>query len=268
MTRRVGARARRGFALMLVLWLIVVLGVVSAAVVLDAREAATVTGNARARVIGRYAAESGVAAVAAEIESRLGAIADSTRRRSYLNDLAALSNRGEVALGDATFAVAIIDVSARLDVNNTDEDGLTTLFSMFGPQPDAARTALAIRAYIERRAVTAMPSGESTSGASALLAVRALRSLDELEDIPGVDTGLLRAAAPYLTVDGDGNINRATASDTVLAAAGGSLQDEPSRLLVVSRGWMRGHTLTHEIQAVYAIVGNGLTLVRWRERDL
>ena len=106
------------------------------------------------------------------------------------------------------------------------------------------------------------------SGGSALIAARQLRSLDELEQIPGVSLGLLRAAAPYLTVDGDGKINRRTASDTVMVAATGSLQDEPSRVLVISRGWLRGHSLTHEIQAVYAIAGNQLTLVRWRERDL
>jgi hypothetical protein len=83
-----------------------------------------------------------------------------------------------------------------------------------------------------------------------------------------VSLGLLRAAAPYLTVDGDGKINRVTASDTVMIAAGGSVQDEPSRVIVISRGWLRGHSLTHEIQAVYAIEGNQLTLVRWTERDL
>ena len=106
------------------------------------------------------------------------------------------------------------------------------------------------------------------SGGSSLVAARTLRSLDELESIPGVNLGLLRAAASYLTVDGDGKINRATATDTVMVAAAGSVQDEPSRVLVVSRGWLKGHSLTHEIQAVYAIAGNRLTLVRWRERDL
>jgi hypothetical protein len=41
---------------MLVLWLIVVLGLVSTAIVVDTREAAALSGNARARVVGRYAA--------------------------------------------------------------------------------------------------------------------------------------------------------------------------------------------------------------------
>lgn len=42
----------------------------------------------------------------------------------------------------------------------------------------------------------------------------------------------------------------------------------PSRLLLVSRGWMPGHPLTHEVQAAYAVVGQQLRLQSWRERDL
>jgi hypothetical protein len=41
----------------------------------------------------------------------------------------------------------------------------------------------------------------------------------------------------------------------------------PSRLLVISRGWQAGHPLTHEIQAVYAIVGASLKLQSLQERD-
>ena len=261
-------RPRRGFTLMLVLWLIVVLGTITTAIVVGTRESAALAGNARARVVARYAAESGLAAATAAIESALGARPDTADRERYLNHLdVALPQRGEVELGDATFAVTLVDVSARLDVNDAPEEALTRFFSQFDPS-GAAGTARAIRRYIERNEVTARAGSQSISGGSALIAARTLRSLDELERIPGVSLGAVRAAAPYLTVDGDGKINRATASDTVLVAAGGSIQDEPSRVLVVSRGWLRGHSLTHEIQAVYAIAGNQLTLVRWRERDL
>ena len=265
-SRRLGAR--QGFALMLVLWLIVVLGIITTSIVVGTREASALSGNARARVVGRYAAESGVAAATAAIESALNARADTLERQRYLNQLdVALPRRGETTIGDASFAVTLVDVSARLDVNSADEEALARFFSLF--DPSAARaTAGAIRRFIDGNAVTAMAGSQSISRGSALKAARTFRSLDELERLPGASLGLLRAAAPYLTVDGDGKINRATASDTVLVAAGGSLQDEPSRLLIVSRGWLRGHSLTHEIQAVYAIAGNQLTLVRWRERDL
>jgi type II secretory pathway component PulK len=101
-----------------------------------------------------------------------------------------------------------------------------------------------------------------------LAAARPLRSLEELVTIEGVPAELVARAEGLLTVDGDGSINRATAPEVVLAAAGGDLRDEPSRILVASRGWLDGHALTHEIQAVYAVVGGALTLVRWRERTL
>jgi len=261
-------RDRRGFALMLVLWLIVVLGTITTAIVLTTRESAALAGNARARVVGRYAAESGVAAATAAIETALEARPDTAEREQYLDHLdSALPQRGETTLGDATFAVTLVDVSARLDVNNADEQALSRFFSQFDPST-AASTASAIRRYISRGTVTATAGSQSISGSSALIAAQTLRSLDELERVPGVSLGLVRAGAPYLTVDGDGKINRATASDTVLIAASGSVQSEPSRVLIVARGWLRGHSLTHEIQAVYAIAGNRLTLVRWRERDL
>jgi type II secretory pathway component PulK len=261
-------RNERGFTLMLVLWLIVVLGTISATIVVATRETASLTGNVRARLTGRYAAESGVAVATSEIESALQARPDSVDRERYLNQLeVALRERAETPLGDGAFSVTLVDISARLDVGGTDEEALIRFFSLFDPSA-AAATASAIRRHIDQGTVTATPGSQSISGGSTLAAARQLRSLDELEQVPGVNLGLLRAAAPYLTVDGDGKINRATASDTVMVAASGSLQDEPSRVLVVSRGWLRGHSLTHEIQAVYAIAGNQLTLVRWRERDL
>ena len=261
-------RDRRGFTLMLVLWLIVVLGTISAGVVIGTREATALAGNARARVVGRYAAESGVAVATSEVERALEVRSDTAARQRYLNDLAsALTTRGETTLGESVFQITLVDISSRLDVNNADASALTRFFEQFDPST-ARSTALAVRRYIDSSEVTRGAGSQSMSGSSALVAARTLRSLDELESVPGVNLGLLRAAAPYLTVDGDGKINRATATDTVMVAAAGSVQDEPSRVLVVSRGWLRGHSLTHEIQAVYAIAGNRLTLVRWRERDL
>ena len=42
----------------------------------------------------------------------------------------------------------------------------------------------------------------------------------------------------------------------------------PTRILLISRGWLRGHLLTHEIQAVYGVAGQRLVLQAWQERDL
>ena len=41
----------------------------------------------------------------------------------------------------------------------------------------------------------------------------------------------------------------------------------PTRVLVVSRGWLSGHPLTHEIRAVYDVAGTRPTLYSWSEHD-
>ncbi len=251
--------ARSGAALIVVLWLIVVLGTVASSVLLSTRAAATAAANYRAGIVGRYAAESGVVLAIATLEERLRAETQPEQRRAWLNDLdRALAGREQGELGDAHYAVALIDVGARVDINHADATALAALFSHFTDAGEAARAAAAIRAYV---------AGDPTEQPSVSILARTLRSLDELADVPGLPPGLVERAVPFLTVDGDGTINRRTAGDTVRAAAAGELRDEPSRILVVSRGWLQGQPVTHEIQAVYAVSGDRLILVRWRERE-
>jgi len=255
-------RSRRGVALILVLWLVVVLTTISAGVVRAARTSSAIAANARAGVIARAAAESGIEALVAAIEDSLASLADAGDRQEWLNALAAGSGRDSVTLGDGRFAVTVVDVSARLDVNAASESALRTFFAQFTDPAEAAAIARAIRARID--------SGTSLRDGAAFrpLTVTPIRSLDELHVARLVPDRILERAAPYLTVDGDGVINQRTASDTVLVAATGELRDEPSRLLLISRGWVWGHPLTCEIQAVYAISGNRLVFLHWRERSL
>ncbi len=256
-------RSRRGVALVLVLWLVVILTTISAGVVRAARTSTAIAANARAAVIARAAAESGIEALVSAIEDSLAGFADTEERRDWLNALATGVDRDSVALGDGRFAVTIVDVSARLDVNAATESGLRTFFSQFTDPAQAAAIARAIRTRIDSAA-----SSRDAAPALRPLTVTPIRSLDELHSARLVPEEILERAAPYLTVDGDGVINQRTASDTVLVAATGELRDEPSRLLLISRGWLGGHPMTCEIQAVYAIVGTRLVFSHWRERSL
>src|SRR5688572_10754137 len=110
-------RSRRGVALILVLWLVVVLATISAGVVRAARTSSAIAANARATVIARAAAESGIEALVASIEDSLAGFADAGDRRDWLNALATATEGDSVTLGDGRFAVTIVDVSARLDLN-------------------------------------------------------------------------------------------------------------------------------------------------------
>lgn len=258
---------RRGAALILVLWLIVILGGIGAGVVATARTSSHLAHNARASAVARYAAESGIAATVSEIQRALTASPDSLARRDWLNRLP-LAPRDSLALGTGRVAVAISDPSTRLDVNTAPAANLATLLARFTDIGRANETARAIRLWIERRPNTPVEGRMQSFGDQPLRFVTPVRSLDELSDLPGVDVAALQRAAPYLTIDGDGTVNRRAASDTVLTAAFGELRDEPTRLLLIARGWESGHPLTHEIQAAYALSGNTLVLVHWRERVL
>lgn len=143
------------------------------------------------------------------------------------------------------------------------------------------------------------------AGSPYLPANAPLSRSDEVARILGVSQALALAVAPYITVNGDSRIDVNAAPEAVLAAvpeigptgartlmsrrknspftstyevqsllrrgrgqAIPHLGVTPKRLLLVSRGWMPGHPLTHEIQAVYTLVSRRLQLRSWRERDL
>lgn len=265
---------RKGVALMLALWLIVLLAVLGARVVSSSRSASGVASNLRARMIGRYAAESGVVLAVAMVRDSLTRLVDPAERALYLNSLEIESaGKPETALSDERFSIVYVDVNSRLDVNNASQSQLAKLFSYFVGPAEATNAARSVRRWVdEGGGVQTIPPGalgaRSDLSYPRVSGARPLRTLEELRRIAGVTERLAVDAAPYLTVDGDGRINRSSASDTVMSAAAGSLIDEPTRILIISRGWLNGHPLTHEIQAVYGIEGNSVALVRWQERDL
>jgi len=271
---------------------IAVLASVTAIASSQARRAASVVDNRRSQATARAMAESGVLAARARIETRLReAGADSTRRDRLFDAL--IDGNGAVlqdTVGDGVFATAVVDVSARLDVNTAGADGLQQLLATVAPPGEARRLAEAIEARV-RGDASADASGDARANTGALqqrLQQRLQRdsvvaamlgraptsrvmhpftSLDELLTVPGMQPAWLDAIAADLTVDGDGRVNRRSASRRVLAAATGTLVDRPSRLLLIARGWRRDHVLTREIQAVFDVMGAELRLVRWREQD-
>ena len=165
-------------------------------------------------------------------------------------------------------------------------DGLQQLLATVAPPNEARRVADAIEARVrgdasgdasgatgasteamQQRRQRDSVAAEMLGRAPTSRAMQPFTSLDELLTVPGMKAAWLDAIAADLTVDGDGRVNRRSASRRVLAAATGTLVDRPSRLLVIARGWRRDHVLTREIQAVFDVNGAELRLVRWREQD-
>ena len=277
-----GGGRRRGAALVIALITISVIATVAAIASSQARRAAAVVDNRRSQVTARAMAESGVLAARARIESELRDAGEDSALVDRVFD--ALTSRNEPVaqdtVSDGAFATALVDVSARLDVNMAGADGLQQLLATVAPRDEARQVAAAIESRVrgdgagsaqrqerqerqQRDSVAAVMLGRE-SGARAM---QPFTSLDELLTVPGMKAEWLDALASELTVDGDGRVNRRAASPRVLAAASGTLVDRPSRLLLISRGWRLGHVLTREIQAVFDVVGTELRLVRWREQD-
>ncbi|WP_353265723.1 hypothetical protein [Gemmatimonas sp.] len=284
-------RARRGVALLTALMTIAVLVSLTAVVGRAARNSANLTANTRATLVARAMAESAVLAARVAIETRLGApLPGAPQPGAAPADTSALDTVYDAlfdpalrtpfvtdSVGDGAFAATLVNVSARLDVNNAGVEGLTTLFRTVAPRDEAARIAARLDAYV-RGTDTPAAARDSLVRRDSLFAAllgqsatpRAMRpfdSLDEVEALVGADAPWIGAVAEALTVDGDGRIDRRRASPAVRAAASGSLVDRPTRVLIVARGWQRGSAVTQEIQAVYAIQDRELRLVRWREQS-
>jgi general secretion pathway protein K len=306
------AIGRRGIALALVLWLLVVLATVSAAVVASTRTASNVMLNARTRTVARYAAESGVVAAVALAEHRLATVYTPAQQVLAFSGMdRAFAGIREVSLGNARFGVAVANLNARLDLNHADPGTLRNLFSEFINPSAASAVVDALEDWRDEDDLVRPQGAENDAyvraGSPYVPANTALKRLDELRRVRGVTESLALAVAPYVTVDGDPLIDVNAAPEPVLAAVPGigpggartivsrrkqggdytsvsevqtllgppgadlpiqQLSVAPSRLLLVSRGWLVGHPLTHEIQATYAVVGQRLVLQAWRERDL
>lgn len=276
-------RTRRGIALVVVLWTVAVLATVTAMASGAARSSASVATNTRALATARMMSESGVVAALALINDSLRVYAnDSARRDNFLDRLEPIAVGAQPlvsdTLTDGVFAVTVVDVSARVDVNSTSAEGLARLFATVTDRATAERMGERIES-IASGAALADDNNDLLRARDSLNAAllgrdraptlrRPFESLEAVREALGADTTALIAVAEELTVDGDGKINRRGASSRVRAAASGSLVDAPSRLLIIARGWQRGHPLTRQIEVVCDVAPDGLRVVRWRERDL
>ncbi len=216
-------RSRRGVALMLVLWLIIVLGTIATGVVSATRVEANSVANFRTRAAARYAAESGVAAATAHLAALLDAARSPVEQAQLFRDLdGEFAELRDVSLGTARFGVTVVDLNARIDLNSTDEVTLLGFFAQFVGAPAARRLVSALGDWkdLDDRA---RPEGAEAADYARIDSRfrppnRSMRRLDEVTRIAGFTDSLASAIAPYVTVDGDGKINVNTAPEPVLSA--------------------------------------------------
>jgi general secretion pathway protein K len=233
-------RRRRGVALMLVLWLIVVLGTIATGVVAATRSEADQIGNLRARVTARYAAESGVVAATARLRELLGSAGSREEEAALFRDIdERFAELREVPLGEARFGVTVVDLNARIDLNTADDVTLLAFFRQFAGGQAASALMNALQDWKDPddrpRPGGAEAPDYARAGSPFRPTNRALRRLDELPRIAGFSDELALKVAPYVTVYGDGKINVNTAPESVLAAIP-RLGPDGARTVIAWRG--------------------------------
>jgi general secretion pathway protein K len=277
---------RRGVALLVVLLLLVVLGMVAAEVGGAARLEGNLVVTLRARTVARYAAESGVVAATARVDALLDSVRTPNERPVMFHRLAAhVGPLKDVDIGGARFSVAFSDLNARLDLNRADSRALRALFGQFTSQSRAAAIVAALRSRpLGRMGELAAVPGVDEALALAVAPYVTVWS-DGMVNVNSAPEPVLAALPGLGEADAKSIVGQREAGTVFLppvqarpregtqivfatAPPGVLVTTAPSRLLVISRGWQQRSPVTHEIQAVYAVVGAQLLLQAWQERDL
>lgn len=278
--------AERGVALIVVLWLLVVLGTIVTEVATKARLEAAMVSTLRSRTVARYAAESGVLVATARVNALLDSAPAPAQRIPLLRGLdERLAALHDVELGAARFGVTIVDLNSRIDLNRADEPTLRRLFSQFTADSRAAALAGALKQgppLLRLGELSSLPGIDDSLALAVAPYVTVwgdgfvnINSAPEpvLAALPNIGDAVARSIVRrresgevFLSPD---PVQAPRSPDVFVPTTSrpAPLSAMPTRLLVISRGWQSGHPLTHEIQAVFAVVGQRLVLQSSRERD-
>ncbi|MGD8319603.1 MAG: type II secretion system protein GspK [Gemmatimonadota bacterium] len=235
---------RRGVALVLALWALLVLGLASLRILAQVRSRVDVATLVRSRTVARYSAESGVVAAQALLDEMVrSASSPAEQARVFDAFRQTVETWGERHVGSGRFQVAVEDLNARVDLNRSRTPVLQGLFRQFVSDAEAEALVRALRGSAGLDVVGAPfdagelpapdPDADPTVGGGTPRA-RPLMHLEELRLITGFGDSLAAEIAPYVTVLGDGRINVNTAPVPVLAAVP-EIGEAAARSVVASR---------------------------------
>ena len=251
-----GRDRRDGFALVAALWLLVALSAVGLQTALASRArrqaAANLLDEVRARnavVAGTEYARSRLTAAMLGQAEELRVEAMERARSSRDQRRAASASIGrlfrssdpledpwrepqalvvpEMTFGDARYAILLRDVGSALNLNQADEEMLRQFFAQgLGlDYADADELAQAILDWRDEDEIPRINGGEREEyleeGALVLPPNRDFVDVDELRHVRGMTPETYVAAAPHLTLIGDGEINLNSAPEPVLLALPG-----------------------------------------------
>jgi general secretion pathway protein K len=237
------ARDRRGVALMLALWVLLVLGVASLQVLGEVRARVAVASLARSRTVARYAAESGVLAAQTLLDEMIRSAEPAEQALVFEEFRRTVEAWGERPIGDGRYQVVVEDLGSRVDLNRSRVQVVQGLLRQSVSDAEAAELVRALRGWAEEDEEESPGEAGGAAGPDQDLdpsfdeldlSGRPLMHLEELLRVPGFTDSLAAAIAPYVTVWGEGRINVNTAGVRVLASVPG-VGDVAAQSLVAAR---------------------------------
>ena len=223
----VSVRERRGFALIAAIWLMVALSALGLEVATLAHTRRLSAANAIESERARAAADAGIEHARARLtqlltfDTRPDASGSRDPWRRF--DLALPDT---ISLGDARYHVELADANARVNVNLASENQLRRLFA--GLRIDAGvadRLAQVIADWRDADDLPHMHGAERSAYLAAGLRTTPrnapLVRVEELRDLYGMTPALYSSIAPYVTVQGSGQINLNSADRAALLSLPG-----------------------------------------------
>jgi general secretion pathway protein K len=217
----------RGFALLLVIWILALLAVLAAGVAADSRSGAIIARNRLTTAQARGLADAGVALAI------LGLIDPNPATRWH-----AEGRPQSIQYGDGTARVAVQDEGGKIDLNTAPIELIGGLLDELGVEPDE-RSAIT-NGILERRREFAPPNTFQASRAGLFgspaattdIAKRPFADASELRMIPGVTRATYERILPFVTVySSNFTVNPLTAPREVLLGIPGINPQEVDFLL-------------------------------------
>lgn len=269
------SRRQRGFALLIVLWTLVLIAFVTAHV--------TATGRAEIRIAGNLAANAAAEAAAdGAIYQAVFSLSDPRPERRWALDKAA----HEIEIGRSRVTVRLEDEDARVNPSFASPALLEALLRVLGSDPaSAAGLANAIAEWVgslsQQRPPAVVLAEYQAAGLDYGPPGTPLESLDELARVRGMTPALLAALRPHLTLFGSPNPDPADADAEVAAALALLGQPPPGAPAAPAAGTdlatARIHAAAHgpgnalvtrtAIVRIGPSLTNGYTLLAWENGE-
>lgn len=241
----------RGFALVAALWILVLVGAVSAAFLAAAQSQRRTVANAAESARARWAARAGLARATATLDRQL---AGSGAARALRAAGDSLLRSEPLRVNGVPVVATLLDSRARVHLNRATRRELVDLLTALGVGRGRAQRLTAAVLDWRDPDTRRRPGGAERRDYAALgLPVRPrdgpFPSVGELKQVRGFAGRLFGRVRPYLTVIGDGRVNVNSAPAPVLAVLP-VLDPEAGRVLVERR---RGDPFSSAFQVARAL---------------